>query len=68
MKENTLTKIGNISESGFDLMESTIKCFCPEISDFQKEHLRKSILTLVRSERIDAVNKALDIVRKYDIN
>lgn len=55
MTENTFEKIGNISKSGIELIESTIKCFCPEVSEFQKEHLRKSIITLVRSERLDAV-------------
>lgn len=60
MTENTFEKIGNISASGSDLIESTIKCFCPEISEFQKEQLRKSIITLVRSERLDAVVKGIE--------
>ena len=60
MTENTFEKIGNISESGNELIESTIKCFCPEISDLQKEQLRKSIITLVRSERLDSVVKGIE--------
>lgn len=60
MTENTFEKIGNISTSGSELIESTIKCFCPEISDFQKDHLRESIITLVRSERLDAVVEGLE--------
>ena len=60
MTENTFEKIGNISTSGSELIESTIKCFCPEISEYQKEQLRKSIITLVRSERLDAVVKGVE--------
>lgn len=53
-REEKFKKICDVSESGIDFLNRTLYCFCPDLPERGFDNLKDSIISLIKSERIDA--------------
>ena len=57
MNNDDFERIGEISMSGVSFMESMIRTFGHDLNEFDRSELEKSLIVLIRSERLDAAAK-----------